>query len=237
MAPHLVLYFNVYLCVCLALVLVLRLWFVTKSGLDPPPDYKGCCVTTRSEYCSILCRCSANCTRSLLALRLCGTLWGTRPWYMLWVVLPVVWPCLLVSWWLQACRGGGSMGGGVALIRTSPQPLCHFYSGTSLGGPHFIGEVVAVVVGGWKSLYAVMHYSQHRCWCDPRWHRHAQWGKTPPLQPKKWKKNKTPQYSRLLMVPRWHLAAFGGATCKKQFTRLSHVVSPLFLPDFPSWNQ
>lgn len=35
---------------------------------------------------------------------------------------------------LRACRGE------VALIRTSPQPLCHFYSGASLGGPHFIGE-------------------------------------------------------------------------------------------------
>lgn len=59
----------------------------------------------------------------------------------------------------------GVQGGEVALIRTSPQPLCHFYSGTSLGGPHFIGEVV--VVGVRKCLYVVMHYSQHRCRCDP----------------------------------------------------------------------
>lgn len=53
---------------------------------------------------------------------------------MLRVLLPVVWPCLWCVAAATACSGE------VALIRTSPQPLCHFYSGTSLGGPHFIGE-------------------------------------------------------------------------------------------------
>lgn len=54
---------------------------------------------------------------------------------------------------VSAGTGYRRAGGKVALIRTSPQPACHFYSGTSLGGPHFIGVVVVVVFGGqWESL-------------------------------------------------------------------------------------
>ena len=75
---------------------------------------------------------------------------------------------------------------GIPLIRTSLQLLWHFHSGSSLGGL-FIKEKK-------KSLYTVMHYSQHRCQSDPWRHRLTRWRQAPP------------QNQRPLTAVHWHVA-------------------------------
>lgn len=156
-----------------------RCRFMILSGKWPRPAaevFSGATVVYLCETACILALChrSTNSTRSLLAF------YGCAAHFEVCEHGPCSQCCSLwygrvcgVLRWLRACRGEA------ALIRTSPQPLCHFYSGTSLGSPHFIGE--AGGEGGRKSLYAVMHYSQHRCWFDPRWHRHARRGNPPTL--------------------------------------------------------
>lgn len=124
---------------------------------------------------------------------------------------------------LRACRGE------VALIRTSPQPLCHFYSGASLGGPHFIGEA-----GGRDEKAFTQSCIIHNTGVDlTLGDIGTRGGETlQPPPPQKKEKSRRP-----LTVACWHLAALGGATCERQFTRRSHIVSLLFLPDFRPPNQ